>query len=696
MQDDNFFTRELSLLEFNKRVIAQASDKSVPILERLKYLCIADSNLDEFFEIKVAYYRTRLKFTQGSYDSVDYNNLQLLKDIRRKVNSIIKVQYDLLQRSVFRALRTKNIVFLRRRELNNAQKRWASKYFDEHILPIITPVMLEGTSPNMMGSHPFPKIQNKSLNFMVKLKGTDDFGNSPKLAFVPAPRTLSRYIKFPKRLSNNKESYIFLSSLIHENIDKLFPGLQVRGCHQFRVTMNSNLVFDDEDLNDIKKSLTRLLPERKYSEAVRLEVAKDCPTDVLKYLKTQYELTDLDIYKINGPVNLNRFYSIYDDIKLKALKFPEYKSKRESRHVNNKKEYFDYLKDNDIVLHHPYNDFKLVIGFIKAAVLDKKTRAIKQTIYRTSPNSEIIKLLIKAASRNISVTVVIELRAKFDEEQNIKIAKMLEDAGVQVTYGIRKHKTHAKALLVVREEKGKLKNYFHLGTGNYNSETASQYTDFGLISSNKEMAYDIHKFFSQLTGSNKDTRFKHLFISPINSYKKIIKLVSTEIKNKINGKDAFIRAKMNQLTERKIISKLYEASKVGVKIELYVRGECILMPGIKGLSENIKVYSTIGRYLEHSRAFFFCNNNNPKLYLSSADLMTRNIHNRVEIFFPIINKKHRERICFEAFDLQKTDNFKLWKLDSTGKYYRKSPSKGHKRLHSQDELCKIHGVMNAS
>ena len=294
MQDDNFFTRELSLLEFNKRVIAQASDKSVPILERLKYLCIADSNLDEFFEIKVAYYRTRLKFTQGSYDSVDYNNLQLLKDIRRKVNSIIKVQYDLLQRSVFRALRTKNIVFLRRRELNNAQKRWASKYFDEHILPIITPVMLEGTSPNMMGSHPFPKIQNKSLNFMVKLKGRDDFGNSPKLAFVPAPRTLSRYIKFPKRLSNNKESYIFLSSLIHENIDKLFPGLQVRGCHQFRVTMNSNLVFDDEDLNDIKKSLTRLLPERKYSEAVRLEVAKDCPTDVLKYLKTQYKLTDLE------------------------------------------------------------------------------------------------------------------------------------------------------------------------------------------------------------------------------------------------------------------------------------------------------------------------------------------------------------------------------------------------------------------
>ena len=696
MHDNNFFIRELSLLEFNKRVIEQASDKSVPILERLKYLCIADSNLDEFFEIKVAFLRKKLKLSDKRFLSERENNLQLLKDIRRKVNAIIKLQYDLLQKSVFRALRTKNIVFLRRRELNSAQRDWVSKYFDTHILPIINPMILEGNSPDIIGSHPFPKIQNKSLNFMVKLKGSDVFGNSPKLAVVPAPRILPRYIKLPKKISQDKDTYIFLSSLIHENVEKLFPGLKVWGCHQFRVTMNSNLVFDDEDLNDIKKSLTRLLPERKFNEAVRLEVVKDCPKDILKFLKAQYKLNDIDIYKINGPVNLNRFYSIYDDIKKKELKFSVYKPNNNTLQKAKGNKFFEDLKERDVLLHHPYNDFKIVTNFLKLAVFDKNTVAIKQTIYRTSLDSEIIKLLIKAAKRNIAVTVVIELRAKFDEENNIKIAKKLEDVGVQVTYGIRKYKTHAKALLIVRKENNQLVNYFHLATGNYNSKTASLYTDFGLISANKQIGHDIHKFFLQLTGSNKDMKYKHLFLSPLNSYKKIFKFISNEINNKKNGKDAFIRAKMNQLTERKIISKLYEASKAGVKIELFVRGECILMPGIKGLSENIKVYSTIGRYLEHSRAFFFCNNNNPKLYLSSADLMTRNIHNRVEIFFPIINKEHRERICFEAFDLQKTDNFKLWKLDSTGKYYRKSPSKGHKRLHSQDELCKIHGVMNAS
>lgn len=693
MSDNNFFIRELSLLEFNKRVVLQASDKSVPILERLKYLCIADSNLDEFFEIKVAFIRKKLKYSDGLLTSSDESDLKLFKDVRRKANSIIKLQYDLLQKSVFRALRTKNIIFLRRRELNSNQREWANKYFDEHILPIINPMILEGDSPEIVGSHPFPKIQNKSLNFMIKLKGTDDFGNSPKLAVVPAPRILSRYIQLPKKISNNKDCYMFLSSIIHENIDKLFPGLKVRGCHQFRVTMNSNLVFDDEDLNDIKKSLTRLLPDRKYSEAVRLEVVKDCPKDILKFLKNQYFLSDLDIYKINGPVNLNRFYSIYEDIDKKNLKFPIYKPKPVMSSFKNNKDYFNNIKDQDILLHHPYNDFDHINDFIKAAVKDKNTVAIKQTLYRTAINSKIINALVKAAKKDIAVTVVIELRAKFDEETNIKIAKKLEDAGVQVTYGLKNFKTHAKALLIVRKENGTLVNYFHLGTGNYHENTAKLYTDFSLISANKEISADVNKFFLQLTGSNKDIKYNHLFLSPIDSSKKVIKLISNEIENKKNKHDAYIKIKMNQLTERKIINKLYEASQAGVKIELFVRGECILKPGISGLSENIKVYSTIGRFLEHSRVLFFCNKNRPKLYLSSADWMTRNMHNRVEIFFPILEQEKMDRIIFEAFELQRNDNVKLWKLDSFGKYIKKMPSKGNKKKHSQHMLCKIHGAL---
>ncbi len=696
MVEENFFTRELSLLEFNRRVVAQATDKTLPIQERLNYLCIADSNLDEFFEIKVAYIRTKLKYTSGQLSSDEESDLKLLKEIRRKVNSIVKLQYDLLQKSVFRALRTKGIVFLRRRELDSKQKSWVSDYFDKQILPLINPMILESSSPDVVGSHPFPKIQNKSLNFMVKLQGTDAFGNSPKFAVVPAPRTITRYTKMPKSISNDKECYMFLSSIIHENIHKLFPGLKIRGCHQFRVTMNSNLVFEDEDLNDIKKSLTRLLPDRKFNQAVRLEVVKDCPRDILKFLKKQYELSDLDIYKINGPVNLNRFSSIYYDIDNKDLKFTPYIPKQHKLSMKKKSNIFEHLRNNDILLHHPYNDFKQVIAFLEAAVLDDSTLSIKQTLYRVPVESKIIKLLIKAAQRNISVLVVIELRAKFDEENNIKIAKKLEDAGVQVTFGMRKYKTHAKALLVVRKEKNKLVNYFHLGTGNYHEKTAKLYTDFGLISANKELAEDVNKFFLQLTGSNAKINFKHLFISPIDSRKKIIKLISQEIDNKKNNKNAYIDAKMNQLTERNIISKLYEASQAGVKINLHVRGECILMPGVKGLSENIKVYSTIGRYLEHSRVFKFCNNDNPKLYLSSADWMTRNMSNRIEIFFPVLEEALRERIYHEVFVLPKKDNFKIWRLDSSGKYIKRTPSKGNRKSHSQDELCKIHGSFDES
>ena len=685
-----FFERELSQLEFTKRVVHQASDKKIPILERLKYLCIASANLDEFFEIKVAALRKRLSL-YSTKDRLDSHEFSLLKSIRKSVNIILKKKYALLQKSVFSALRRKNIVFLRRRELNSEQKTYIKNYFRKNILPIISPISLDGPTPSQGGSHPFPKVQNKSLNFMVKLTGQDAFGRTPKLAVVTAPRVLPRFFKLPKKYSNGKEAFMFLSSIIHENISDLFPGLKVRGCHQFRVTMNSNLVFDDEDLQDLKLSLTKILPDRIFNEAIRLEVVKDCPRDIINFLKLQYELNESDIYKLNGPVNLHRLFSIYDELHKPELKFPQYKPNPKNLLSWRPEKFFNKLKLNDLLLHHPYDDFKSVINFLKVAVQDPKVIAIKQTIYRSEKKSPIIDLLIKAAKKNIAVTVVIELRAKFDEENNINIAKRLEKVGAQVTYGILSYKTHAKALLVIRKENKTLQHYFHLGTGNYNYQTAKLYTDYGILSSNNKMAEDVQKFFMQLTGSNKKFNYNHLILSPFDASQEIIKKVNNEIKNCKKGREAIIKAKMNQLTEINIIKKLYQASSAGVKIELHIRGECRLIPGVKGISDNIKVYSTIGRFLEHSRVYYFYDAGKEQVYLSSADWMTRNMHNRVEIIFPILEKNHKSRIYHECFIYSLEDNSNLWKLKNNGTYDKVKIERGSRRNLSQDVICNKYG-----
>lgn len=694
MKEKNLFTRELSLLEFNHRVVKQAADKNVPILERLKYLCIASNNLDEFFEIKVAYLRKILDLKGFSYKEKSNSNYSLYKEIRKKTNLILRDQYSLLQRSVFVALRRKNIVFLRRRELNAKQKKWLKKYFIENILPILNPVGLDSTSPELSGSHPFPKVPNKSLNFMVKLTGRDAFGKVKKMAVVTAPRVLPRQIECPKNIFNGANKFIFLSSIIHENIDLLFPGLKVRGCHQFRVTMNSNLVFDDEDLQSVKNSLSKILPDRIYNEAVRLEVVNDCPSDIIQFLKKQFFLNDDDVYKVNGPVNLMRLQTIYDVIKREDLKFQKYLPNKKNIMTSSSVEAFKAISNYDYLYHHPYDSFTSIINFLKAAVNDPKVISIKQTIYRVEKNSEIIKLLCKAAQLGKEVLVVVELKAKFDEEHNIKISKLLENSGVKVTYGILGFKTHGKALLVIRRENKKLVKYTHLSTGNYNKKTAKIYTDYGLITSDIDIGNDIQNYFIQLTGSNKELEYKKIILAPFKISKRIISSIKKEIRNKKSGKNSMIMAKLNQLTEPKIIDYLYQASQAGVEIILFVRGECRLKPGIKNLSDNIKVYSIIGRFLEHSRVYYFHNAGSKDLYLSSADLMTRNIYNRIEIMFPIESSIFKKRIVAECFELPLKDNSNLWRLDSKGRYHRKRAGRGNKKNLSQVNLCELHGELD--
>ena len=690
-KEPKFFSNMLSLLEFNKRVVAQALNKNVPILERLKFLCIASSNLDEFFEIKVAILRRQILSKSQKIGRDGYSHEERFKVTRRKVRSILDTQYGILQKSVFSALRRKNIVFLRRRELDLKQKEWVSKFFDSRILPILTPVGLDSNKPGLSSRHPFPKVQNKSLNFMVKLSGKTAYGRSSQMAVVTAPRVLPRFVELPKELSKQKKCFMFLSSIIHENISKLFPGLKIRGCHQFRVTMNSNLEIDDEDLRDFKQSISLQLPDRKYNEAIRLEVVKDCPADIIKFLKAQYQLNDNDVYKVNGPVNLNRLVDFGKKIDDDSLKYKTYTPDGNFTLKGKSEEIFKQIKSEEFLLHHPYNSYDSVVNFLKAAVEDENVLAIKQTIYRTEKNSQIVKNLIDGVKKGKQVTAVIELSAKFDETHNIDISQKLEANGVQVTYGIIGLKTHAKAILVVRKEGKFLQRYAHLGTGNYNKKTASAYTDFGYITADKDITEDIHNFFIQLTGSSKKTKYKKIYVSPFDLGKKIKNKINREIMLAKKGKPALIMAKMNQLTESKIIEKLYEASKAGVKIDLFIRGECILKPGIQGLSENIRVFSTIGKFLEHTRAFYFFNNGKKDVYLSSADWMPRNIHNRIELMFPIKKDSFKNRIIKECFDMHLRDNYSLWQLDKNGNYKKRNIGKGRKKVSAQSILCNEHG-----
>ena len=662
----NFLNRELGQLEFNHRVLAQAEDASVPLLERLKYLCIVSSNLDEFFEIRVAGLKEQIDLSGVPAGADGMDARQTLKLVREQAHQLIARQYKVLNDDLFPALETEGIRFLRRTHWNDAQRAWVKEFFFNEVMPVLTPI---GLDP----SHPFPRVLNKSLNFAVDLQGKDAFGRNSAKAIVQAPRVLPRTIPLPPEIAGCAHGFVFLSSILHAHVGELFGGMEVLSCHQFRVTRNSNLFVDDEEVKNLRTSLQGELPQRHFGNAVRLEVTDNCAPQVAEYLLQQFELAPEDLYRVDGPVNLVRLMGIPGQVARDDLKFPEFAPGVPGVLQKKGADMFKAIRKGDILLHHPYQSFKPVLDFIHQASTDPRVVAIKQTVYRTGVDSELMEALIAATRLGKEVTVVVELLARFDEEANINWASRLEQVGAHVVYGVVGHKTHAKMLMVVRREDGKLRRYVHLGTGNYHPRTARLYTDFGLFTANEEICADVNQVFSQLTSLGKANKLRHLWQSPFSLHSQVLNSIRNETRIAQSGKPAHIIAKMNALLEPETIMALYEASQAGVKIDLIVRGVCALRPGVKGLSENIRVYSVIGRFLEHTRIFYFRNNLAHDVYLASADWMDRNFFRRIEVCFPVLDKKLKKRVLEEGLKIYMMDNCQAWEMDSDGHYKRKAP-----------------------
>lgn len=683
--------REISQLQFNLRVVMQGADKSTPVLERLRFLCIASRNLDEFFEVRVAALHQLVKYGTEAQSGEGLTAQEILAEISKQAHSIVKLQYRLLQKSVLTALRKRDIYFLRRHEWDKAQRQWIRQYFRRNILPILSPLGLDSR-------HPFPRVQNKSLNFMVKLAGKDAYGRSTEYAVVTAPRSLPRIVRLPDEVGNKRDSYVFLSSIIHDNLEDLFPGLKLKGCHQFRVTMDSNLFYDEEEVESLRDVLAGMLPERQYGEAVRLEVVNDCPRDIIRFLREQYRLDPDSVYEVNGPVNLYRLMNFPELIDRPDLRYPPYRPKTPQvfKFLPSSGSLFDLLDRQDVLLHHPFNSFKWTIRFLREAAADPKVVAIKQTIYRTGLESDLTDILESAARSGKEVIVIIELSARFDEEANIQLAQRLEQAGAQVLYGVVGHKTHAKMMLVVRRSDDGLRRYAHLGTGNYHPVTTRLYTDYALLTSNQDLCEDVHKIFLQVASLGRAPKLSLMYQSPLTLGQGLVKKILAAAAQARKGKTAIIYAKMNALTEYGIVDALYEASQAGVTIDLLVRGECRLRPGVKGLSDNIQVRSIVGRFLEHTRVFYFRTGEDEEMYLSSADWMTRNIHRRVETMFPVLDESIKKRIMREIFETYFADNCQSWQLEPDGTYTKTSIGRGHKRFAAQEALMAMHGEIDES
>ena len=666
-----YINRELSLIEFNRRVLDQARDTGTPLLERLKFLCISASNLDEFFEIRVSGLKQQVAFDSAQTGPDQLTPADQLKRISELSHELVAEQYRVLSQELIPQLAEEGIHFLKRGEWNARQATWVRRFFNRELLPVLSPI---GLDP----AHPFPRILNKSLNFLVALEGPDAFGRNSVIAILQAPRSLPRVINIPENFANGPHEFVFLSSIIHAHVDDIFPGMQVMGCYQFRVTRNSDLFVDDEEIEDLLSALEGELHQRRFGDAVRLEVTDDCPDEMISRLEPEFNLLPEDIYCCNGPVNLMRLMPVTDMIDRPDLKFPAFTPSRPLRLKRNS-DMFDVIRRGDVLLHHPYQSFAPVTDFLFQAANDPDVLVIKQTLYRAGPDSPIAKALIDAAREGKEVTVVIELQARFDEEANIELATRLQEAGAHVVYGVVGLKTHAKMILVVRREGKQLRRYVHLGTGNYHPKTARLYTDYGLFTCDHTIGVDVQKVFHQLTAPGRPGKLKKLLQSPFTMHKRVIELIERETKNAREGNAARIIAKTNALSEVNVIDALYEASGAGVKIDLIVRGVCALRPGIDGISDNIRVRSIIGRFLEHTRVFHFHNNGDNEVYLSSADWMGRNFFNRVETSFAIEDKRLRDRILKECLNNILSDNTHAWLLRQDGSYVRTKPGSNRAR-----------------
>ena len=673
-----YINRELSLLEFNERVLQQVNFDDVPLLERLKYLCISSSNLDEFFEIRVAGLKQIIEFESPHIGPENINIHELLNQISERAHRLVDDQYRLLNNIILPQLQDEGIHFLKRSQWNEAQQQWVRDFFEKELLPMLSPI---GLDP----AHPFPRILNKSLHFIITLKGKDAFGRDRTMAILPAPRALPRLIKIDVDEEEGRQNYVFLSSIIHAHVEDFLPGMKLTGCYQFRVTRNSDLTVDEDEVEDLLSAMEGELPSRRYGDETRLETADNCPTEVSQFLLDQFGLTEADHYQCQGPVNLSRLMTLPDMVDRPELTFPTFSASIPSclRKYSN---IFTAIRKGDILLHHPFNSFTPVIDFLRQAAADPGVLSIRQTLYRTTGlESPIIRSLIAAARAGKEVTVVVELRARFDEEANIALAHQLQEAGAHVVYGVVGYKTHAKMIHVVRREGNKLRNYIHLGTGNYHARTAGFYTDYGLLTCDEKMAQDVQQIFLQLTSLGRSKKLNKMLQAPFTLFKGIISRIEHEADNAKEGKPARIIAKMNSLVEPDVIKALYRASQAGVKIELIIRGICCLRPGIKGVSENIRVVSIVGRFLEHTRIYYFQNGENHKLFGASADWMGRNLHHRVESCFPIEDKGLRDQMVDEL-ELYLSDNCQAWNLSSDGHYMRVGCADGEQQICAQREL----------
>ncbi len=660
-----YINRELSFLDFNHRVLAQAHDDSLPLLERARFLCISCSNLDEFFEIRVAGLKQRqdLGSLQGGLDAMTVP--EQLAAIHKQASALVTDQYEVLNLIVFPSLSAQGIRFVNGLTFTAEQRDWLADYFAKEVEPVLTPL---GLDP----ARPFPRIQNKSLNFIVRLSGKDAFGRDAELAVVQVPRSLPRVIGLPRTSdAEGATNFVFLSAVISTFVAQLFSGMTVEGCWQFRVTRNSDLFVDDEEVDDLLRAIEGELAQRRYGAAVRLETSLDCPDDITNFLLKHFALGKNDLYQVNGPVNLNRLMAIYDLVDRPDLKYTPFTPGLPKR-LMEKEDIFSAMRERDVLLHHPYQSFAPIIDFVRQAGTDPDVLAIKQTLYRTGPESPIVDALVAAARAGKEVTVIIELMARFDEAANIRLATRLQEAGAHVMYGVVGYKTHAKLIMVVRRERSKLRRYCHFGTGNYHPQTARVYTDYGLFTCDEAMGEDLHELFLQLTSPTRVATMQRILQSPFTLHDALLEKTRREMNNAAAGKPARIIAKMNALIEPQIIQALYQASMAGVKVDLIVRGICALKPNLPGVSENISVTSIVGRFLEHSRVFYFHNGGAQEVFCASADWMERNFFRRIEVCFPVLKKSHRERIIGDM-ELYLTDNILAWKLAADGSYSRVSP-----------------------
>ena len=675
---DLYLNRQLSLLAFNRRVLAQAADTANPLLERLKFLCIASSNMDEFFEIRVAGLRQAREMGVGAGGADNRTPQQVLREISERAHDLVEEQYRLLNDEVTPALAEAGIRFLRRNEWTPAQQKWIRGYFETELLPILSPL---GLDP----AHPFPQVLNKSLNFIVSLEGRDAFGRNSGMAVVQAPRALPRIIQLPPELQGNGAyDFVFLSSIIHAHVTDLFPGMNATGCYQFRVTRNSDLYVDEEEVDDLLRAMEGELASRRYGDAVRLEVAANCPDHMANFLLEEFRLEPDDLYQVNGPVNLNRLLAVCDIVDRPELKYPGFTPGLPAE-LHHGGDLLKVMHQHDVLLHHPFESFAPVVELLRQAAQDPDVLAIKQTLYRTGPDSAVVEHLVNAARAGKEVTVVVELRARFDEAANIGLANRLQEAGAHVVYGVVGHKTHAKMILVVRREGRRLRHYVHLGTGNYHSRTARLYTDYGLLTADPDIGEDVHRVFLQLTSLGKVSYLTHLLESPFTLHPAMIEKIGREQAHAEAGRDARIIIKVNSLVEPKVIRALYAASQAGVEIDLIVRGMCCLRPGIPGVSDNIRVRSIIGRFLEHTRVFYFANHTEPELYCSSADWMERNFFRRVETCFPLVDGELRQRVLSDL-EIYLADNAQAWLLDADGEYQRAGPAAEGPAVSAQQQL----------